>query len=149
MRQNMRLFKKILVPVDGSRYSRDAVCLASQLAKLHGSELKIIHVLDASLLDQLARLSEKDKETVRQELIHSARGFLWDMEREAAKEQIPLEVVIKEGVPHEVILQEAPSWGADLIVMGKLGRRGVSHILVGSVTERVIEFSETPVLVVK
>jgi nucleotide-binding universal stress UspA family protein len=59
------------------------------------------------------------------------------------------QVIIREGVPHEVILEEASSWGADLIVMGKLGRRGIAHILLGSVAERVIEFSEIPVLIVK
>ncbi|MCK4425115.1 MAG: universal stress protein [Deltaproteobacteria bacterium] len=43
---------------------------------------------------------------------------------------------------------EAASWGADLIVMGKLGKRGVSRILLGSVAERVIEFANLPVLLV-
>ena len=47
-----------------------------------------------------------------------------------------------------VILDEAVSWGADLIVMGKLGKRGVSRILLGSVAERVIEFANLPVLLV-
>ena len=58
----MGLFKKILVPVDGSRYSLNAVCLAARLAKIHGSELRIFHVIDETLLDQLARFSEKDRE---------------------------------------------------------------------------------------
>ena len=57
-------------------------------------------------------------------------------------------ITIKEGIPHEVIIDEAVSWGADLIVMGKLGKRGVSRILLGSVAERVIEFADLPVLLV-
>jgi nucleotide-binding universal stress UspA family protein len=59
------------------------------------------------------------------------------------------EVQIKEGIPHEVILEEAAIWRADLIVMGILGRRGIAHILLGSVAERLIECSEIPVLVVQ
>jgi nucleotide-binding universal stress UspA family protein len=146
----MGLFEKILVPVDGSRHSLNAVCLAARLAKMHGSELMILHVIDASLLDQLASFSEKNKEAVRQELGASAQGFLSDMRCEASKElAATTEVQIKEGIPYEVILEEAAVWGADLIVMGKIGRRGIAHILLGSVAERVIEFSEIPVLVVK
>lgn len=146
----MSLFKRILVPVDGSRYSLDAVCMAAKIARVHGGELRIIHVLDESLLVQLARFSDKKKESIRQELRNSAHAFLEDMCCEASRElAATCEVLIREGVPHEIILDEASSWSADLIVMGKLGRRGVSHILLGSVAERVIEFSDIPVLVVK
>jgi nucleotide-binding universal stress UspA family protein len=145
----MALFEKILVPVDGSRYSLNAVCLAARLARVHGSELRIFHVIDESLLDQLARFSEKKKEAVREELKNTARAFLGDMRCEAHREIVTTtELIIREGVPHEVILEEASSWGADLIVLGKLGRRGVAHILLGSVAQRVIDFAEVPVLVV-
>jgi nucleotide-binding universal stress UspA family protein len=145
----MGLFSKILVPVDSSRYSRDAVRVAAKIAKFHGSGLKLFHVLDTVLMDRLKSLSKQTRETIREELRHNAQGFLRDMEREVKKEIVDSEVLIREGVPHEAILKEASAWGADLIVMGKLGRRGISHILLGSVTERVIEFSDVPVLVVK
>ncbi len=146
----MSLFKRILVPVDGSRYSRDAVRIAVQLAAVHQSHVAILHVVDLSLLEQLSRFAEKDRTSLHEQLRSSANGFLQDMEREVRKAAgLPAAVLIREGIPHETILEEAVQWGADLIIMGKLGRRGVSHILLGSVTERVIEFSEVPVLVVK
>lgn len=145
----MGLFDKILVPVDGSRYSLDAVRLAAKIARFHGSELKLFHVLDAFVVDKLKSFSKKNRASIGEELRHNAHGFLKDMEYEIRKEKVNLEVLIKEGVPHEAILKEASSWGAELIVMGKLGRRGISHIVLGSVTERVVEFSDVPVLVVK
>jgi len=145
----MPLFKQILVPVDGSIYSRDAVRLSARIASVHGSNIKIIHVLDVLLVEQLRRLSKKTKETVQVELRHAAHGFLRDMEREVRLHNVHPEVLIEEGIPHEAILKEASACRADLIVMGKLGRRGISHIVLGSVTERVIEFSDSPVLVVK
>lgn len=146
----MGIFERILVPVDGSRYSLDAVCMASRLAKIHGSELRIFHVIDASLVEQLSRFSEKNREAVRAELRSNAQAFLGDMRCEAHREIVSTsEVIIKEGVPHEIILAEASAWSADLIVMGKLGRRGISHILIGSVAQHVIEFAEIPVLIVK
>jgi nucleotide-binding universal stress UspA family protein len=145
----MGLFDKILVPVDGSRYSRDAVRLAAKIARFHGSELKLFHVLDVSVVDRLKSFSRKNRGSVLEEMRHDAHGFLRDMEYEIRKEKVNSEVLIKEGVPHEAILKEASSWDAELIVMGKFGRRGISHIVLGSVTERVIEFSDVPVLVVK
>jgi len=145
----MSLFTRILAPVDGSSYSRDAVRVAAQIAETHGARLKIMHVLDVLLQDQLRRMSQKAMDEIKNEMRRTAQGFLRDMEREAGKHTGQTETLIEEGVPHEAILNEASSWSADLIVMGKLGRRGVSHIVMGSVTERVIEFSDIPVLVVK
>ncbi|NLI33453.1 MAG: universal stress protein [Deltaproteobacteria bacterium] len=146
----MGLFEKILVPVDGSRHSLNAVCLAARLSQIHGSELRIFHVIDETILDQLVRFSDKERETVRDELKNSAHAFLSDMRCEAQLGVVTAsEIIIREGIPHEVILHEAASWGADLIVIGKLGRRGIAHILLGSVAERVIEFSDVPVLTVK
>ncbi|OPX41278.1 MAG: hypothetical protein B1H13_02970 [Desulfobacteraceae bacterium 4484_190.3] len=145
----MGLFNKILVPVDGSRYSLDAVRLAVKIARVHGSEIKIFHVLDVLVIDKLKHFSKKDKASIQEELSHNALGSLKDIEYELMGEKVNFELLIKEGVPHEAILEEAYSWKAELIVMGKLGRRGISHIVLGSVTERVIEFSDMPVLVVK
>jgi len=145
----MDLFSRILVPVDGSRYSRDAVRLATKVAKFHGSELKVFHVIDVLIVDKLKTFTGRDEGAILEELRLDARTFLADMEYETKKEGVRLEVLIKDGLPHEAILKEASSWGADLVVMGKLGRRGTAHVLLGSVTERVIEFSEVPVLVVK
>lgn len=146
----MGLFKRILVPVDGSRYSLNAVCMAARLCRIHDSDMRIFHVIDDSLLDQLTRFSNKGRASIREELRRNAQAFLGDMQCEMHEQIIATsEPIIREGIPHEVILDEAKSWNADLIVMGKLGRRGISHILLGSVAERVIEFSDIPVLVVK
>ena len=68
------------------------------------------------------------------------------MSLEVSDWDIAVDIILREGGPHEVILTEADNWGADLIVMGKLGKRGVSRILLGSVAERVIEFTGLPVM---
>lgn len=145
----MRVFERILVPVDGSRHSLKAVCLAARLTKIHGAELKVFHVIDESVLHHLARFCEKTREALREDRRRTAQAFLNQMRCEAGAEIVDTsEVIVREGIPHEIILEEASAWNADLIVMGKRGERGVGHILVGSVAERVIEFSEVPVLVV-
>ena len=148
MKEDNRLFARILVPVDGSKFSLKAVRLAERLAQIQGSELLLLHVLDVEVLEQLLRLSNKSHDEVRADMEGSARAFLEDMSSEVNRQNIPVSMVLKEGTPHEVIIDEAVSWGADLIVMGKLGKRGVSRILLGSVAERVIEFANLPVLLV-
>jgi len=146
MKERERLFTRILVPVDGSRFSLQAVRLATRLAVNCGSSLLLLHVLDVVVVEQLQRFGHKSHDQVRVEMEESARGFLKDMSLEVRQQDIVVDIDFKEGVPHEVILTEAENWGADLIVMGKLGKRGVGRILLGSVAERVIEFTKLPVM---
>lgn len=141
-----KLFTRILVPVDGSKFSLQAVRLATRLARYCNSNLLLLHVLDATVVEQLQRFSDKSHDAVRADMEKSAEGFLRDMSLEASQLNIDVTVLLKEGMPHEVILREADHWDADLIVMGKLGKRGVSRILLGSVAERVIEFTKLPVM---
>ncbi len=143
-----KLFSRILVPVDGSKFSLQAVRLARRLAHFHNSSLLLLHVLDTAVVEQLQRFSNKSHDEVRAEMEKNARGFLEDMSMEVSEQQITVDIALREGMPHEGILIEADNWGADLIVMGKLGKRGVSRILLGSVAERVIEFTRLPVMLV-
>lgn len=146
MANSSTMFKRILVPVDGSMFSLHAVSLAKRLALHHGSTLLLLHVLDSAVVTQLQRFSQKSHEQVRSEMEKSARGVLKGMLLDVSEEKVPVDFALREGVPHEVILQEADSWQADLIIMGKLGKRGIDRILLGSVAERVIEFAKLPVM---
>ena len=146
MQETDKLFSRILVPVDGSKFSLQAVRLATRLARHCDSNLLLLHVLDATVVEQLQRFSDKNHDEVRADMEKSAEGFLKDMSFEVSEWNIAVDIILREGTPHEVILTEANNWGADLIVMGKLGKRGVSRILLGSVAERVIEFTRLPVM---
>lgn len=146
MKETHTLFAKILVPVDGSKFSLHAVNLAGRLALYHNSSLLLMHVLDVAIVKQLQRLGNKSHDEVVVEMEKNARGFLKSMGLEIKGQHTPVAMTIKEGVPHEAILEEAERWQADLIVMGKLGKRGIGRILLGSVAERVIEFSKLPVM---
>ncbi len=141
------LFSRILVPVDGSRFSMKAVDLAEKIAMIHGSKIRLVHVADTVVLNQLCKFSQEPFEKVRENLMASGLAFLNDMASQVRKAGISVSTLLKEGSPHEVILGETEDWNADLIVIGKLGKRGVSRILLGSVAERIIEFANIPVLV--
>ncbi|MBW1946743.1 MAG: universal stress protein, partial [Deltaproteobacteria bacterium] len=110
MKEDNRLFARILIPVDGSKFSLKAVRLAMRLAEIQGSELLLLHVLDVEVIEQLCRLSNKSNDEVRADMEGSARAFLEDMSLEVSRQNIPVSMVLKEGTPHEVVLDEAVRW---------------------------------------
>ena len=144
------LFKRILIPVDGSPYSLSAVRLGGKLAAVHNSHIWLLHVIDDEVMAQLRRLKSvrnADLESsMESTLVEEARGLVANMKGELKGMGIEAAAFIEKGTPHEIILNLAEELDIDLIVMGKLGRRGVKRILLGSVAERVIEFASCPIL---
>ena len=138
-------FKNILVPTDGSEYTKAAVKKAIELAQLSGGKVTALYVLDQSILTNMPMdtavmnvyntLEKEGKEAV---------DYVRDQAEQAG---VPSEVSVKEGSPVKMILDESTKY--DLIVMGTLGRTGMSKLLMGSVAEKVVRASECPVLVVR
>jgi nucleotide-binding universal stress UspA family protein len=145
------MFKRILVPVDGSTPSRQAVTMAAQLAKSNGGQLRLVHVLD-----QTAYLTGYDPAV-------AASGQLFAMLHDSGKRLLDEAVAIAgdAGITAETGLVEeitrlgeavagaAASWGADLIVVGTHGRRGPSRLFLGSGAEQIIRLAPVPVLVTR
>ena len=140
---------RILVPVDGSEYSRSATEHAAQLAAAAGAELLLLHVVDEQVIEDLAQHDNLERgRRVRDELCDNGQRYLRDAARAADDRGVAHREILAEGDPCAVICDTAGSQDVDLIVMGKIGRRGARRILMGSVTRRVIESTDTPVLVV-
>ena len=139
------MFSKILVPTDGSEYTKPAIKKAVELAKLTGGKITALYVLDQTVLtnmpmDTAVMNVYKTLEKEGQEAV--------DFVMNLAKEQgVEVEVSVKEGTPVKVILEESSNY--DIIVMGTLGRTGMSKLLMGSVAERVVRAADCPVLVVR
>lgn len=134
--------KRILVCADGSRASLGAARLAIDLAQRWQSALRAVYVVEGAVIDGepaadvLARLKE------------SGRAILERIAGLAAARGVAVETGLLEGVPFDVILQDARAWHADVIVMGRTGRTGPGRALLGTEAERVLEFSDRPVLIV-
>ena len=60
----------------------------------------------------------------------------------------PVKSFIKKGIPYKAIIETAEQWGADIIVMGTHGRKGIPHLILGSVAEDVIRHSKKTVVVI-
>ena len=144
-----QLFRHILVPIDGSQNSVQASELAFRMAKLSGAHVTVLYVIDSAVLDEIARFSAQQRAEVREELHENGRQYLAYVEGLAQQENLTVQQEIREGIPYEEIVVLATAVGVDMIVMGHVGQRGPRRILIGSVTERVIEFAHCPVLVAK
>ncbi len=138
-------FSNILVPTDGSEFTKAAIGKAMELAKLVGGKVTALYVLDQTVLTNMPMdsavmniynaLEKEGKQAV---------DYVRDL---GEREGVEVELLVKEGTPVKVILDESPNF--DLIVMGTLGRTGMSKLLMGSVAERVVRASSCPVMVVR
>ena len=138
---------KILIPVDGSEAALAAYRLALEAARALAAEVILLYVVDASALDEIVRLSGRERPHLMHEMQDSGMKLLLSLSQEAKQQGVAARVEIQSGMPDEVILDEAVRQ-AGLIVMGKVGRKRHRRSLLGSVTERILEASDLPVLVV-
>ncbi|MCL1978899.1 MAG: universal stress protein [Methanomassiliicoccaceae archaeon] len=140
-------FKKILVPTDGSEFTKYAVEKAIELAKLSEGKVTALFVLDKSVYASspmdTAVINVYD--TLEKEGKHATNYVV----EKAGEAGVEIEEKHIEGVPARIILQEAEEGGYDIIVMGTLGRTGISKLLMGSVAEKIVQNAKCPVMVAK
>ena len=143
--------RRILMPLDFSPPSDRALGYAKALSTEFGASLYLLHVIEDRLMTgpwpPEVYLGELPK--LREDLVKEAeRHMLGCLESLAAEgTQATGQVLI--GGPSHVIVEHATNVHADLIVMGTHGRTGISHLLIGSVAERVIRHAPCPVFVVR
>jgi nucleotide-binding universal stress UspA family protein len=130
------MYDRILVPTDGSRSAEAAARQGLVIAAAFDASVTVISVADER------RRGDRLSEAQAQGAVSSLEELF---EQESA---LSCRTVVERGNPYEVILSFAAENDVDLIAMGTHGRRGLSRVLLGSVTERVIRLSEAPVLAV-
>lgn len=137
---------RILVPVDFSDCSLEAVEYAAFMAQRHQATLSLVHVLEpVSYGLDFTLLHSGKREELRERLAARMTGLTTAL----GAVNIKADSHIRGGVPADSILDSARTIPADLIVMGTHGRRGLSHLLCGSVAEAVLRQSRCPVLTVR
>jgi len=146
VRQTSFKFRRILVPVDFSDHSRQALRAAIALARQFGSSLAVVHVTrrnrpDSHAVAELAGMTFDPRPDGRTRLAQF-------VEREAPDNFKPKRMVV-DGVPHVEIAKSATAWKADLIVISTHGYTGLKQVLMGSTAERVVRHAPCPVLVVR
>lgn len=145
------MYQKILVPVDGSETSSRGLKEAVRLAKEQGAKLRLVHVIDHSAMPE-GPYGGFYMEAVADALRQSGQAVIDAAAKHVQAEGVQVEQQLLENVAArvaDVIIEEARNWSADLIVMGTHGRRGVSHLFLGSDAEAVVRMSPVPVLLVR
>jgi Universal stress protein UspA and related nucleotide-binding proteins len=137
-------FKNILVPTDGSEYTKGAIEKALELAELSGGKITALCVLDKSTYTNSHDAAVVNVYDTLEKEGSQATRYVTDRGKEM---NIPVEEKLVDGTPAKIILQESENY--DIIVMGTLGRTGLSKLIMGSVAERVVQNAKCPVMVVK
>ncbi len=148
----MRELKKILVPVDFSESSVAAVEYAIYLAGKFGASIRVLHVYDPPYYvgDVLVQAPGRPGMPMNEYIREQALVRLDEMvARIAGTSTVPVTRDLVSGVPHQVILAQAKEEDADAIVMGTHGRRGLSHLIMGSVAQQVARQAPCPVIIVR
>ncbi len=145
------MFKHILVPTDGSPFSQDTVRRAVSFAKDAGARITAFYakpeypvtyygegmLIDPTAPEQFAQLADEQAQTVLE--------FVEQLCEEAGVHCTKLTLV--SDVPYEAIIEASKQAGCDLIFMASHGRRGLSALLLGSETNKVLTHTNIPVLV--
>lgn len=146
----MTMFNHILVPVDGSTPSLLAARKAAQLSKIFGSAVTAVYVVDPYPFTGVGADFAYGQSQYLSAATAEANTTLDAVKAIMDEEGVAVSIVVGEGhAVHEGIVQVMQSSGADLIVMGSQGRRGLEKLMLGSVNQRVLGAVKIPVLVVR
>ncbi|XZG68726.1 universal stress protein [Chitinibacteraceae bacterium HSL-7] len=145
------MYQRILVPIDDSDTSRVAVQEAARLAGEQRAEIRLVHVID---LAQFAWSTNEflDVPQLQSALRASGEKVLAESAAGLAASGIHATTALLEawgGNLAQMIVEDAQTWPAELIVMGTHGYGGLTHLLMGSVAEGVMRITPVPVLLVR
>lgn len=144
------MFKRILVPTDGSEITAKATATAISLAKVHGAEVFALSVKEPFPYSAVSEIQPSPPQEFFDAQERVATGRVNEVRNAAAAAGVPCQAHTVEALhPWEAVIDHAKSQGCDLIVMASHGRRGMAALLLGSETQKVLTHCDLPVLVVK
>ena len=144
------MYSRILVPVDGSDAAKKGLAEAVKLGEALESELRIIHIVDDSALALNPEAGVAAAPLV-EDFAEAGRQILEEARKLTEAAGTPAGIVLHEnftGRVADLIVDAAQKWGAELIVMGTHGRRGIRHAVLGGDAEAVVRAAKVPVLLV-
>ena len=147
----MIALKKVLVATDFSQPSEAALAYGRELARTFGASLTLLHVVDNILTraygaDGMVLADQGLQLEIEKGAQHEVDALLFDEDRQALG---AVGLVLTSNSPSAAIVFYARDAAIDLIVIGTHGRRGVSHLVMGSVAEKVVRTAPCPVLTVR
>ena len=145
----MLQIKLILVPVDFSDFSAQAMEYAMELADRFGARLRLLHVVETAVIAMPSVGAPAATELVSETEEEAAERLLTLAEAVAQRGIEVEQEVISDAPPPDAIVRAAKDDGADVIVMATHGRTGLGRVLLGSVTEHVVRSADCAVLTIR
>ncbi|MFQ5715182.1 MAG: universal stress protein [Candidatus Scalinduaceae bacterium] len=139
--------KKILCPIDHSDCSKEALKYAVSFAMKDEAKLYLLHVIDIRSFDE--SLDKMTRQMPDDETIKQLETKLFECVPEEIRNDMQVEALVVQGIPFAEIISNAKKNKVDMIVMGTHGRTGLAHIMIGSVSEKVVRNAHCPVLTVR
>lgn len=147
----MSIYQRILCPIDGSATAECGMHEAIRLARDQRAAVRFLYVVDLYVMVTYFGPTVMVQDTI-DALRATAAATLAQAVQAAQAQGIQAEQAIVESIAGRVaprIVEQARDWPADLVVLGTHGRRGVSHLVMGSDAEEVVRSSPAPVLLVR
>jgi nucleotide-binding universal stress UspA family protein len=142
--------KKIMVPIDFSNYSRNALKQAVCLAEEFGASILLLHIMEPRAHRKtLTGAATNARARGEERRMNDREQLLEDLRRNEIRSGLVSDGILQKGKPYESIINMAKARNVDLIIMATHGATGLKHVLIGSTTERVVRHAPCPVLVVR
>jgi nucleotide-binding universal stress UspA family protein len=142
------MYKKILVPLDGSKTAEGVLPHARALAYSEGAEIILLNVASNPALEFVFSDPSIAERAVEEQETH-ARKYTAEIERQLKADGFKVSSMLREGAPDEVILKVAEDIKADVIAMSTHGRTGPARWVMGSVADRVVRNAHIPVMLIR
>jgi len=143
------MFRHIMVPIDGSEFSLQAVDLAASLAKEQGADCTVFTVVDITPAAALAAATPDLVDAWLKTLEEQAQIAVDTAVARMRARGVEANAEVAKGYAPDLILEVTARHRGDLIVMGSHGRSGLRRLFIGSVAESVLRSSPVPVLIVR
>jgi nucleotide-binding universal stress UspA family protein len=140
----MDKIKKILIAIDDGPSSEKVASNGFQLGQQLNAEIALVSVVDTTALITDGGVTPREMAGIIKNDFKKGQQMLVDKVFKDYK----VWTFVEEGKPFEIILKVAEEWEADLVVMGTHGRTGLSHLIMGSVAEKVIRHSAKPLFII-
>jgi len=139
----------ILVPIDFSGHSRNALRYAIPMARQFGATLHLVYVVEPTIYPADLGFGQVVYPNFEDELVEKGGAELRELVRTEIKRSVTATTTVRTGKPHQELLLEAEAAKADMIVMATHGHTGVEHMLFGSTAERIVRNARCPVLTIR
>jgi nucleotide-binding universal stress UspA family protein len=139
----------ILVPIDFSVHSKNALKYAVPMARHFGARLHLVYVVEPTIYPADLGFGQVVLPGVEDELRKKGAEELRALIQREIGERIPATSSVRTGNPHHEILLEAEEKGVDLIIVATHGHSGVEHMLFGSTADRIVRHATCPVLTIR